>query len=103
MQAVESNVSRRRVLGSALALGAGTAIGTTLSFPSAGIPLAAAGRADLVHDELIRQLKAGVRAMRGERPGEAARGVASTLRVLAAHYQAGGADDQFKSGLRAAV
>jgi hypothetical protein len=103
MQAVESNVSRRRLLGSALTLGAGTAIGATMSFPTVGVPLAAAGRQDLVHDELIRQLKEGVRAMRGSRPGEAARGVAATLRLLAAHYRGNGLDEQFKSRLRAAI
>ena len=103
MQAVKSNVSRRRVLGSALTLGAGTAIGATLSFPAVSLPLATGGRADLVHDELIRQLKEAVRAMRGDRPGEAARTVASTLRMLAAHYKASGLDEAFKSGLRAAI
>lgn len=103
MQAVESNVSRRRLLGSALTLGAGAAIGSTLSFPTIGVPLTAAGRPDLVHDELIRQLKEGVRALRGARPGEAARTAAGTLRLLAAHYQATGVDDQVKTRLRAAV
>jgi hypothetical protein len=103
MQAVESNVSRRRLLESALTLGAGAAIGTTLSFPSMGVPLAAAGRQDLVHDELIRQLKDGVRGLRGARPGEAARNVAGTLRVLAAHYQANGVDTQLKTQLGTAI
>ena len=103
MQAVESNVSRRRLLGSALTLGAGAAIGSTVSFPSMGIPLAAAGRKDLVHDELIRQLKSGVRGMRGERPAEAARTVAATLRILAAHYQATDQDAVFKTRLRDAI
>ena len=103
MQAVESNVSRRRLLGSALTLGAGAAIGTTLSFPSIGVPLTAAGRQDLVHDELIRQLKDGVRALRGARPGEAARSVAATLRLLAAHYQANGVDTQIKTQLGTAI
>jgi hypothetical protein len=103
MQAVESNVSRRRLLGSALTLGAGAAIGSTLSFPNVGVPLTAAGRPDLVHDELIRQLKEGVRALGGARPGEAARTVAGTLRLLAAHYQAGEVDAQVKKQLRAAI
>jgi hypothetical protein len=103
MQAVQSNVSRRRLLGSAMTLGAGAAIGTTLSFPSGGVPLAAAGRQNLVHDELVRQLKQGVEGLRGARPGEAARSVAGTLRVLAAHYKATGVDDQFKTGLRKAI
>jgi hypothetical protein len=103
MQAVESNVSRRRLLGSALTLGAGTAIGSTLSFPTIGVPLTAAGRPDLVHDELIRQLKEGVRALRGARPGEAARTAAGTLRLLAAHYQATGVDADVKKRLRAAI
>jgi hypothetical protein len=108
MQAVESVVperalARRRFLGSAAALGAGAAIGTTLSFPSIDVPLAAAGRRDLVHDELIRQLKDGVRALRGARPGEAARSVAATLRLLAAHYQASGVDTQIKTQLGTAI
>ena len=103
MQAVESNVSRRRLLGSALTLGAGTAIGATMSFPAVGVPLTAAGRQDPVHEELIRQLKDGVRGLQGARPGEAARSVAATLRVLTAHYRAIGADEQFKTGLRTAI
>ena len=103
MQVVESNVSRRRLLGSALTLGAGAAIGSTLSFPSAGVALAAAGRQDLVHEELIRQMKDGVRALRGAKPGEAARGVAATLRVLAAHYQSADVDAQVKARLRTAI
>jgi len=103
MQAVESNVSRRRLLGSALTLGAGAAIGSTVSFPSAGAALAAAGRQDLVHEELIRQMKDGVRALRGPRPGEAARNVAATLRVLAAHYQSAGVDAQVKARLRTEI
>jgi hypothetical protein len=94
MQAIESNVSRRRLLGSALTLGAGAAIGSTMSFPSAGVAVAAAGRQDLVHEELIRQMKDGVRALRGSKPGEAARSVAATLRVLAAHYQSADVDAQ---------
>ena len=103
MQAVESNVSRRRVLGSALTLGAGAAIGSTVSFPSMGVPVAAAAGRDPVHDELIRQLKEGVGGLQGARPGEAARSVAATLRLLAAHYRAIGADEQFKTGLRKAI
>ena len=108
MQAMEFGgqnraLARRRFLGSAAALGAGAAIGTTLSFPSMGAPVAAAGREDLVHDELIRQMRDGVRALRGARPGEAARRVAATLRVLAAHYQAGGVDAQLKARLRTAI
>jgi hypothetical protein len=96
-------VSRRRLLGSALTLGAGAAIGSTVSFPSIGVPLTAAGRKDLVHDELIRQLKTGVRGMGGERPAEAARTVAGILRILAAHYQSTDQDARFKTRLREAV
>src|SRR5262245_13459818 len=101
MQAVESNVSRRRLLGSALTLGAGTAIGATMSFPAMGMPAAAAAGQDLVHDELVRQLKQGVRALRGPRPGEAARRLAATARLLAAHQAAGDADLQRR--LQAAI
>lgn len=103
MQAVESNVSRRRLLGSVLTLGAGAAIGSTVSFPSPGVVLTAAPREDLVHEELIAQLKDGVRALRRGRPAEAARSVAGTLRLLAAHYQASGVDTQFKVRLRSAI
>ena len=103
MQAVESNVSRRRFVGSALVVGAGTAIGTTTSFPSVSVPLGAAGRQDLVHEELLRQLHEGVRALNGARPGEAARSVAATLRLLAAHYRVAGVDDDVRKRLRAAV
>jgi len=103
MQAVESNVSRRRLLGSVLTLGAGAAIGSTVSFPSPGVVLTAAARENLVHEELIRQLKESVRALRGARPGEAARGVAATLRLLAAHYQTSGLDTTFRTRLRRAI
>jgi hypothetical protein len=103
MQAIESNVSRRRLLGSALTLGAGAAIGSTMSFPSAGVAVAAAGGQDLVHEELLRQMRDGVRALRGSRPGEAARSVAATLRVLAAHYQSADVDAQVKARLRTAI
>ena len=103
MQAVASNVSRRRLLGSVLTLGAGAAIGSTLSFPSVAVPLDAAGRPEPVRDELVRQLKEAVRGMNSARPGEAARGVAATLRLLAAHYQETGVDGQVKTRLRAAV
>ena len=44
MQAVESNVSRRRLLGAVITLGAGATIGSTVSFPSAGVVLAAGPR-----------------------------------------------------------
>ena len=99
----ERALARRGFLGSAVVLGAGAAIGTTLSFPSTGMSLLAAGRTDLVHDELIRQLTENVRALRGARPGEAARSVAATLRLLAAHYQASGVDTDVQKRLRAAI
>ena len=61
MQAIESVVrdralARRRFLGSAVALGAGTAIGTTLSFPTPGVPLAAQDPLDLtwIREEFLR-------------------------------------------------
>ena len=57
---------------------------------------------DLVHDELVRQMKHGVRALRGPRGGEAAKRLAATTRVLAAHQQAGG-DAELRRRLQAAV
>ncbi|HEV8394718.1 MAG TPA: hypothetical protein VGQ37_10615 [Vicinamibacterales bacterium] len=96
-------LARRRFLGSAVALGAGAAIGATVSFPSLDAPLAAASRQDLVHDELIRQLTQSVRALRGARPAEAARSTAATLRLLAPHYHASGVDADVQKRLRAAI
>jgi hypothetical protein len=107
MQVLESGVQepalpRRRFLGSAMAIGAGAAIGTTLSYPATNVSLAA-GRRDLVHDELVRQLKDGVRALRGAQPGEAARRLASTARILAEHYTATGLDADIQRKASAAV
>lgn len=95
-------MSRRRFVGSALAVGAGATIGATMSFPAASGSLVAGAR-DVVHDELARQLRAGVRALRGPRPGEAARALASTARVLAEHYQAIGLDRDIRKKAAAAV
>ena len=106
MQAMESvvqdgAVARRRFLRSAATLGAGAAIGSTVSFPSTGVPVAAAAGQGPVHAELVRQLKDGVRALRGPRPGEAARRLAATARVLAAHQE--GADAELQRRLQAAI
>jgi len=106
MQAMESvvqdgAVARRRFLRSAVTLGAGTAIGATLSSPSMAVTAAHGEGSDIVHDELVRQLKDGVRALRGPRPGEAARRLAATARVLAAHQAGGDADLQRR--LQAAI
>jgi hypothetical protein len=106
MQAMESVVqdgalARRRFLGSAVSLGAGAVIGATLSSPSAAVTAAQGGRRDLVHDELVRQMKEGIRSLRGPRPGEASRRLAATLRLLAAH-QAGG-DAELRRRLQAAI
>jgi hypothetical protein len=107
MQAMQSHVqggalARRRFLRSSVTLGAGTMIGATLSSPSAAVTAAAHGGApDGVHEELVRQLKEGVRALRGPRPGEAARRLAATARLLAAHQAPGDADLQRR--LQAAI
>ena len=103
MQAVESMVPRRRFLGSAVTLGAGAAIGTTVSFPDARVAAAAGAAQSAVHDELNRQIKAGVRALRGPRAGEAARALASTVRVLAAHCQETGIDASRQRALQKAL
>jgi len=94
-------VARRRFLRSAVTLGAGTAIGATLSSPSMAVTAAHGEGSDIVHAELVRQLKDGVRALRGPRPGEAARRLAATARVLAAHQAGGDADLQRR--LQAAI
>jgi hypothetical protein len=103
MQAIASDVPRRRFLASAATLGAGAAIGSTVSFPATTMTAAAGSDRDLVHDELVRQMKAGVRALRGPRPGEGARALSSTLRVLAVHFQTKGVDEDLKTRLRAAI
>src|SRR5690349_8155714 len=104
MQVVQSNVSRRRFVGSALTLGAGATAGALVSFPRPEVA-AAAGQTgqNAVHNELLRQLKAGVRGLRGARPGEAARALASTTRLLAAHYQASGLEAELKGNLEKAL
>jgi hypothetical protein len=98
----KETVARRRFIGSAVSLGAGAVIGTTLSSPSSAVTAAPGGGRDLVHDELVRQMKDGVRSLRGARGGEAARRLAATARVLAAHQQAGG-DADLRRRLQAAV
>src|SRR5262245_22284836 len=107
MQAMQSVVRepvlpRRRFLGSAATLGAGAAIGASLSWPSAAVTAAPGGGRDLVHEEVVKQKKEGVRALRGPRAGEAARRLASTLRVLAAHQKATG-DADLQRRLQAAI
>lgn len=103
MQAMEVGVSRRRFMESAVTVGAGTAVGATISFPG-GRPVAAATASQsVVSDELNRQIKAGVRALRGPRAGEAARALASTVRVLAAHNQESGIDASLQRSLQKAL
>jgi hypothetical protein len=77
-------------------------IGASVSWPSGAITAAPGGGRDLVHAELARQMKETVRALRGPRAGEAARRLAGTVRVLAAHQQATG-DAEFRRRLQAAV
>src|SRR5688572_9872068 len=104
MEAVVTNTPRRQFLGSALALGAGTAIGATVSSPNASLVFAApANGNDPVAKEALRQIQGGVRAMRGGRAGEGARAIASGARVLAAHQQASGGDAAFSKRIRALV
>ena len=103
MQAMEVGVSRRRFMESAVTVGAGTAVGATISFPGAGPAAAATASQSAVHDELNRQIAAGVRALRGPRAGEAARTLASTVRVLAAHNRESGIDASLQRSLQKAL
>ena len=50
------------------------------------------GVSEAAIETAIGPMRDGVRALRGAKPGEAARTVAATLRVLAAYYQASGVD-----------
>src|SRR6188472_2015405 len=97
MESVVTNTPRRQFLGSALALGAGAALGGTVSSPRAGLVLAAGqtGGSDLVGAELLRQLRQGVNGLRAGRTGESARSIASIARLMAAREQAAGADTAF--------
>jgi hypothetical protein len=95
-------VRRRRFIGSALTLGAGAAIGGSISFPSAGGVLAAEA-SNSVETEFLRQLHDGVRRLRGDKPGEAARKVASATRFLAAYYRGNGTDAAFTRRIQVLV
>jgi len=100
--AVHGAVQRRRFIGSALTLSAGAAIGSAISFPNAGGVLAAEASSS-VEAEFLRQLRDGVRSLKGDRPGEAARKVASATRFLSAYYRGNGTDGAFARRIQSLV
>jgi hypothetical protein len=83
-------------LGSATAVVAAGA-GTLFSHP-----VIAQRRGDPVVNELRRQLRAGVRQMRGVRPGEGARAVSTALTFATAYGRSIRVDAQFQAFLRRA-
>src|SRR5688500_18002477 len=107
MKAVVTAGARRQFLGSALALGAGAAIGGTLSLPRTGVALAAGGQAgagqDRLETELLRQLREAVHGLRRGPSGESAPSVASVARLFAASLQTKSADADFARRIQAEV
>lgn len=88
--------SRRVFLGSATAV---VAAGAGTLFPD---PVIAQRRGDPVVNELRRQLRAGVRQMRGIRPGEGARAVSTALTFATVYGRSIRVDAQFQAFLRRA-
>jgi hypothetical protein len=97
---MQPHVGRRAFLGSAGVIGAGSAI--ALRFAPFQEEVNAQAH-DLVDKELRRQLREAVIGLRGTRRGEAARKLASTLRVVAAAYASNGTETTFKTKLRAMI
>lgn len=94
-------VGRRVFLGSAAAAGIGTVGGGLLV--SSRLSAQTPGERDAIQNELVRQLHESVLGMRGQRRGESARKLASTLRLTAAHYETEGVDTALRSYLQAAI
>src|SRR5262245_55148223 len=88
--------SRRVFLGSATAV---VAAGAGTLFTN---PVIAQRSSDPVARELRRQLRAGVRQMRGARPGEGARAVSAALTFAAAYGRSIRFDAQFQAFLKRA-
>jgi hypothetical protein len=93
--------SRRVFMGSAAAIGVGAVAGggtllleTTTSAQTPVVP-------DLVEDEIRRQVRDSVHGLRGARRGEAARKLASAVRMAAAHFRAKGLDVTVRRQLQA--
>jgi hypothetical protein len=91
--------SRRAFFGSAATIGLGSAAGGALIFQGS-VGAQNRRQVDPVFDELRKELRASLRAMRDQTGGEAARRLALTLRISAAHARSSGADDQLKRALR---
>jgi hypothetical protein len=97
--------TRRVFIGSAAALGS-AAVGSTLLFTSSDghVHAAQRGADDPVSRALRTQMQEAVKALHSSaRPGEAARKLASTLRLVVAHGTATGLDASLKATLRAQI
>lgn len=93
--------NRRVFLGSAAALGVGS-LGTVMS--SGTIALAqGGGDGDPVHLEIVDQLLGAVQKLQDTPTGEAARKLASSLRLLAVWGKTNKVDDTIRKNLRAVV
>ena len=100
MQAVVGTTTRRMFLGSAAAAAAAGAGTLFIDVDAAG----AQGRRRTDHDPLVRelhaQLKAGIKEMRGPRPGEGARAVGASLAFGVAYARSIGLDAEVTAMLR---
>jgi hypothetical protein len=94
-------VDRRVFLSSAAAAGIGSA-GLALAFPE-GLNAHVHDSGGIVDLEIEKQLRDGVQGLRGTKRGEAARQLASTLRMAAAQHKEKGTDEAFKAFLRREV
>jgi hypothetical protein len=101
---MKSEVGRRAFVGTVatglpLLAGAGTA---ALAQSAHGLPHVQVGNGPM-DQELQRQIREAVLGMRGPNPAEAARRVATTLRMAAAHYAAHKVDEDVTRSLQAMV
>ena len=94
-------VGRRVFLSSAAAAGIGSA-GVALTFPER-LNAHIHDSGGIVDLQIEKQLRDGVQGLRGSRRGEAARQLASTLRLAAAQHKEKGTDETFKAFLRREV
>src|SRR5687768_5999155 len=98
--------TRRVFIGSAAALGSAAAVGGALLFTSSDghVHASQRGADDPVSRALRKQMQDAVKALHSNsRQGEAARKLASTLRLVVAHGTATGMDAAVKSTLRAQI
>ena len=95
--------TRRMFLGSGVAIGAGSAAAVLAPPGLLGGSTVYTQPKDLVLDEILRQFEGAVADLQGRPTGEAARRIASALRMLASWGQERNVDDEVRHHLRDAV